>query len=116
MSGWGGNGLDPNSSDAFVAKFVDWPALPGDFDGDGWCDGADFLMWQRGESPDPLSATDLANWQTNFGRAEAALAQRATVPEPTAALLLIVGWMSLCALHKARGLCVPNDGRKERSV
>ena len=41
--------------------------MPGDFDGDGTCDGADFLAWQRGESPYPLSSSDLAEWQAEFG-------------------------------------------------
>ncbi len=41
--------------------------VPGDFDGDGTCDGADFLAWQRGESPYPLSSSDLAEWQAEFG-------------------------------------------------
>lgn len=39
----------------------------GDFDGDGAVKGADFLLWQRGESPHPASAEDLAAWQANFG-------------------------------------------------
>ena len=39
----------------------------GDFDQDGDVDGQDFLVWQRGESPDPLSASDLSDWQANFG-------------------------------------------------
>ena len=43
--------------------------LPGDFDGNGVIDGSDFLAWQRGESPDPLSASDLAAWEANYGTA-----------------------------------------------
>ncbi|MBN1854278.1 MAG: hypothetical protein JW829_16230 [Pirellulales bacterium] len=30
-------------------------------------DGNDFLIWQRGESPNPLSSSDLASWQATFG-------------------------------------------------
>ncbi|MFV2069551.1 MAG: hypothetical protein ACC645_21515 [Pirellulales bacterium] len=41
--------------------------LPGDFDGDGAVSGTDFLKWQRGESPNPLSASDLADWEANYG-------------------------------------------------
>ena len=29
--------------------------------------GGDFLAWQRGESPYPLSSSDLAEWQAEFG-------------------------------------------------
>ncbi len=42
--------------------------LPGDFDADGDSDGADFLKWQRGESPAPNSSGDLTLWRNNFGR------------------------------------------------
>lgn len=41
--------------------------LPGDFNQDGLVNGRDFLLWQRGQSPDPLSNSDLGDWQTNFG-------------------------------------------------
>jgi hypothetical protein len=57
---------------------------PGDFDEDGDVDGRDFLVWQRGESPMPLSAGDLAEWQANYGPPAAAIF---AVPEPTTGLL-----------------------------
>ena len=44
-------------------------ALAGDFNGDGTVDGFDFLKWQRGESPDALSQSDLAAWEANYGTA-----------------------------------------------
>lgn len=40
---------------------------PGDFTGNARVNGADFLTWQRGDSPTPLSEPDLADWQANFG-------------------------------------------------
>lgn len=40
---------------------------PGDFDGDGVVSGRDGLVWQRGGSPTPFSAGDLADFQQNFG-------------------------------------------------
>jgi hypothetical protein len=54
---------------------------PGDFDSDGDTDGDDFLAWQRGQSPNPLSSTDLAAWRTNFG-AGATTPVVTAVPEP----------------------------------
>jgi hypothetical protein len=70
------------------------PVKPGDFDNDGDVDGHDFLSWQRGESPHPLSAADLADWQANYGSivsvSEAATG-RTAVPEPTTALLTAIG-------------------------
>jgi T5SS/PEP-CTERM-associated repeat protein/autotransporter-associated beta strand protein len=59
---------------------------PGDFDMDGDVDGRDFLVWQRGESPDPLSAGDLADWQANYGANP--LASSRAVPEPSCLLIL----------------------------
>jgi hypothetical protein len=40
--------------------------ISGDFDFDGDVDGRDFLAWQRGDSPDPFSASDLVIWQTEY--------------------------------------------------
>lgn len=54
-----GNAI-PVVSDTFVAG-------PGDFDNDNDVDGNDFLIWQRGESPNSGSAEDLAEWQANYG-------------------------------------------------
>ena len=63
--------------------------LDGDFDGDGDVDGADFLAWQRGESPNGATTGDLALWQSGYGTSSS-LAAAETVPEPTAVLLLSV--------------------------
>lgn len=52
-----------------------------DFDNDGDVDGRDFLVWQRGASPNPMSAGDLALWKAQFGTAGLA-ADFVAVPEP----------------------------------
>ena len=57
-----------------------------DFDLDGDVDGRDFLAWQRGESPTPLSAGDLALWQEEYGNPQ--LNAAAMVPEPGSLLLV----------------------------
>jgi hypothetical protein len=72
--------------------------LSGDFDGDGDVDGRDFLVWQRGGSPNALSAGDLAAWQTNYG-APPLTANLASVPEPSALLLLVCG-MAACGAQR----------------
>jgi DNA-binding beta-propeller fold protein YncE len=61
--------------------------LPGDFNGDGDVDGRDFLAWQRGDSPNPLSATDLADWQTRYG--QLTVSSAVAVPEPAAVVFLL---------------------------
>ena len=60
-------------------------SLPGDFTGDGEVDGADFLNWQRGVSPSPLSTNDLDAWKLNYGTV---LPSVAVIPEPNTGLLL----------------------------
>ncbi|MCA9234076.1 MAG: hypothetical protein KDA44_01300 [Planctomycetales bacterium] len=59
------------------------PAMPGDYNNDRVVDGANFLAWQRGESPAPLSAGDLQAWQANLG-ASSGLITTLSVPEPSA--------------------------------
>lgn len=63
------------------------PLYAGDFDFDDDVDGSDFLTWQRGESGNPLSPTDFAAWETDFGSAAPLVSASTTVPEPTSLLL-----------------------------
>lgn len=71
-------------------------ALAGDFDGDGDRDGADFLKWQLGESPNPLSQSDLDDWQENFTNLASAMTAASTeVPEPSTGIMLIIGMVTL---------------------
>ena len=72
--------------------------LAGDFNFDNIVGGLDFLFWQRSESPNPLSQSDLAEWAANYEAGGVAVAAIATeVPEPStpalvlAALLLATG-------------------------
>jgi len=63
--------------------------IDGDFNGDRIVDGSDFLKWQRGESPNPYSASDLAAWETNYGTVAPLAATSAAVPEPSSFVLLL---------------------------
>lgn len=74
--------------------------LPGDFDGNGVVDGADLLCWQRGQSPSPLSAADLAAWKSHFSQSLAEAAG-ASVPEP-AGFVLATGLLALFAPTRHR--------------
>jgi hypothetical protein len=71
---------------------------PGDFDNDGDVDGRDFLVWQRGGSPNALSASDLADWQNNYGNGS--LAAVGSVPEPTALALLALALVPVACGRK----------------
>ncbi len=67
---------------------------PGDFDEDGDVDGRDFLAWQRGESPNPFTAGDLAEWQNAYVNGGlGAVGSLASVPEPNSLLILAIGLM-----------------------
>ena len=74
--------------------------MPGDFNVSADVDGADFLMWQRGESPHLISASDLAAWEANYG-ADSSLraAITAKVPEPPSWVLAILAVTSII-LHR----------------
>ncbi len=93
----------PNDCDSFNAVGIgtaivsaEFVAGTGDFDFDGDVDGFDFLKWQRGESPNPLSPSDLADWQTNYGMPPLVTAV-SLVPEPTSVLLALCGLLGLGA-------------------
>ena len=69
--------------------------LPGDFDGDGDVDGADFLAWQQGEVSNPLSQSDLDDWQANFGAVASPIIAASTgVPEPSTGIMLMLGMVA----------------------
>lgn len=82
-----------NSQSVVLEVVMSAGGLTGDFDSDGDVDGADFLKWQRGESPDPLSATDLADWENNFGAPSALGGSSTTVPEPATAIILALAML-----------------------
>ncbi|BBO35237.1 hypothetical protein [Lacipirellula parvula] len=82
-------------------SFTSGAALAGDYDGNGRVDGADFLLWQRGGSPNPLSAGDLATWKSNFG-ATSAVGAAAAVPEPAACVLACVASLAVVAGRRRR--------------
>ena len=74
-------------------------ANPGDFDGDGDVDGADFLAWQQGLGG-AYDATHLADWIANFGAGGTSPVSTA-VPEPAALSLIVVGGLMLAARRRS---------------
>ena len=83
--------VDPSSTNYIIDRITYSAVNPlaGDFDADGDVDGHDFLKWQRGESPNPLSETDLVNWQASYGNPNPLVAASLAVPEPTAGILML---------------------------
>ena len=90
---------DPNAeaaSDVLVSNPS--PALDelaGDFNSDGSVDGLDFLVWQLGETPEGGSPAELAVWEANYGNVVTLSAAAAAVPEPSTALLVLIGILCL---------------------
>jgi hypothetical protein len=78
-----GRGLDGASTGTgpsnTTIEFTVAASATGDFDGDGDVDGRDFLRWQRGGSPNPLSASDLALWKATYGMTGLLLAESTAV-------------------------------------
>ncbi len=88
-----------------------------DFDSDIDVDGTDFLSWQRGlgingsatlsqgdgNADGAVDASDLAIWKSQFGNTTSLSAATNTVPEPGAALLLVVGLLA-CFLSRSSNI------------
>lgn len=72
----------------------------GDFNGDGIVDGRDFLLWQRGGSPNNLSAGDLQLWKDTYGTGS--LAAVAAVPEPSSIVLILGSMFVLTGAKRSR--------------
>jgi GDSL-like lipase/acylhydrolase family protein len=82
--------------------------LGADFDQDDDVDGADFLAWQRSESPIPLSQSDLDDWQASFGSViSSATAASTAVPEPSTGILLMLGMVAMLLRLDLRALHGP---------
>lgn len=91
------DGADVIDLNAFTQRFSQTgpvTSLGGDFNNDKTVDGADFLRWQRGLSPTPLSQADLSIWRANFGQSLLAVPAVSAVPEPSTALLIMLGAIS----------------------
>jgi len=76
--------------------------LSGDFDNSGVVNGGDFLKWQRGESSNPLSATDLADWEAGFGVPALQAVVATGVPEPSSWLLALAAGLPILGCLRRR--------------
>jgi hypothetical protein len=78
------------------------PPVPGDYDGNGFVDDPDYVLWRKGVQPLPFNEVDTVGttndqdyveWQTRFGNPTLGSGSGAglgvsAVPEPAAAILL----------------------------
>ena len=97
------DGSDPGILNLEIARveIVEIPTIPGDFNMDGRVDGFDFLLWQRGQSPNPLSGSDLTDWRNNYGTTTLN-AQAVSIPEPTILTLFGSGVVGLLSVRMKR--------------
>ncbi len=95
--------VDPAQFGTTGAYTIEWKnlnliaATPGDFNADGYVDGADFLMWQRDRR-----VGNLDDFRANFGMVPVASAAARGVPEPTAAEFLLLGGVGLLRRMRRR--------------
>jgi hypothetical protein len=94
----GGVTVDVHLTATVVATASFDAGLKGDFNQDGHIDGRDFLAWQRGESFNPLSVGDLADWQANYGAGT--LVASVAVPEPSTWLLALGVGITCCIAQR----------------
>jgi hypothetical protein len=73
----------------------------GDFDFNDVVDGNDFLIWQRGESPEAGSAAELEAWKANYGQS-APIPELSAVPEPGCLVLSAFAALGLMAVGRTR--------------
>ncbi len=73
----------------------------GDFDADCDVDGADFLEWQKSFGS-PYDASDLTDWENNYGTGVPLQAVFSAVPEPSSLFLLLSSSAVLSACGRFR--------------
>lgn len=107
ISGSPGTAITNNTEFEVVITAIPPPLVPGDFDGDGNVDAADFAVWQANFPKDAagtlgsgdadgdgdVDGADFVVWQTHLSAASSAGV--AAVPEPAAAELLFAGGMAI---------------------
>jgi hypothetical protein len=79
--------LDINATAVILSVMGSLPGLPGDFNGNGVVDAADYVVWRKGNIDGQQGYND---WRANFGRSTGGSgADAAAVPEPATGLLLL---------------------------
>ena len=92
--------LDIGPTSVILSVMGSLPGLPGDYNGNGVVDAADYVVWRkRGGTQEEYNT-----WRTNFGRTSgAASLAAATAPEPTSCVLLILA-AAVGRLRRTRAL------------
>jgi hypothetical protein len=114
-NGTSGGGFGDGLSDlAFFLQSAPTGPHPGDFDGDGDVDGADFVAWQTNfpkasgavlaegdaDGDGDVDGADFVVWQTNFPFTPGSAAS--PVPEPTSFMLSVAGLAAIGIVFRSR--------------
>jgi hypothetical protein len=96
-------------SDLYLNILRSATAMAGDFNFDGVVNAADYVVWRKTDG----STVSYNKWRTNFGRTVAGGSiSNTTVPEPAAALLLVLA----AAFGCGRTIAIRLARSKTRSV
>jgi hypothetical protein len=107
-----------NAAVAWVQERVDtlvFTGLPGDYNGDGTVDAADYLVWRKffgqnenlladGNDNDEIDTGDYTVWTEDFGSTESSGGGGGAVPEPGTIPCILVGLAVFCVLSRRRPL------------
>ncbi len=85
---------------SIMAVLID-AGLPGDFNGDGIVDTADYAVWRQGLGT-IYSQADYQAWQSNFGQSANNGAANVPVPEPATPVMLTAAMISI-VVGRVRG-------------
>lgn len=110
-----GSGLSWNTSQLYTTGVLSVVSagIPGDYNGNGFVDAADYTLWRDnlgsttslaadGSGNGTVDQADYDVWKSNFGNHSGSGAStNAAVPEPTTLLLLVFAVASWC--HRRRG-------------
>lgn len=105
--------IDINGIEAIAEELFTEPVgLPGDFNGDGKVDAADYTVWrdnlgtsfplagngdETGSSTGVVDSVDYALWRGNYNAMSMpAMSPATAIPEPTTALLLLLATVGAC--------------------
>lgn len=97
----------------YLQSLLETPSDAGDFDGDGFVDGADLLVWQRefgshansvadADGSGSVDASDLAVWQQRFGDGGGSPSATGKIPEPTACISTVSAVAAILGIRSTR--------------
>src|SRR5262249_51537025 len=93
-----GNNFPDQGADNMGFRVASLPGLPGDFNGDGKVDAADYITWRKGFGA-TYAQSDYSTWRSDFGQTPGSGSgaidfASGAVPEPNSALFVFTAFLS----------------------